>query len=118
MRKLKGGGIAAHPVLSLADIRKRYRKNLGADTPFDTSKGPYRVLRHPHPSGYRVSLMAPTWVRPESKPLSRQWPAVAYGAHSREIMAEIGRTPGEIDQLLANDVIAERWRGVSEYLPR
>ena len=118
LKKLKAGKIAAHPVLSLADIRKQFRTNLGADTAFDTSKGPYRVLRHPHPSGYRVSLMAPTWVRPESKPVSRLWPAVAYGAHSRAIMEEVGRSPREIDQLVADEIIAERWRGVSEYLPK
>lgn len=118
LKKLGKDNIAAHAVLSLADIRAHYRLDFDPNAKVDTLHGPYRVIRHAHPSGHRVSLMAPTWVRASENPLRRLDPAVRYGLHSREIVAELGYTTDAIERLVSNQVIADGWRGISQYLPK
>ena len=68
-----------------------------------------------HPSGHAVELIAPCAIRPERAPIVALTPAPKYGAHTDEILAEIGFDRTAIDSLREQGLIGERWS--DEYLP-
>ena len=66
-----------------------------------------------HPIGAALTSFAPLAIRPRHTPLAVPQPhAPAYGAHTRQVLAEVGV---EAEQLLARGVAAERWS--LAYLP-
>jgi crotonobetainyl-CoA:carnitine CoA-transferase CaiB-like acyl-CoA transferase len=76
----------------------------------------WAFIRHdPHPSGHRVDLVAPHAVRALNARIEIPAPAPQYGAHTREILAELGYDTSQIDGLLAQGIIAESWS--DDYLP-
>ena len=114
---LQRANIAAHPVFSLDEIRKQYTQSIEIDTSFEMASGPYRVLRHQHPCGLEVSLMAPTWVRSEKNPIRRLSPAPAYGSHSREIIQQLDTVSVPFENLVQERIVLEQWTELTTYLP-
>ena len=79
---------------------------------------PFALVRAPHPSGHRVTLPLPTWYRSPSfviRPLSA---APAPGQDTRAVLAERGIADSDLQGLLRQSVIGERWDVLRHYLPR
>lgn len=100
--RLREEGIGAHRVLTLEDLSATSRgvSNAAAD---EEARGALEVLRwDDHPSGLPILAPAPTWVRVgASASYRRVGPAPRVGAHTREVLAELGYAEGEIDRLYA-----------------
>ncbi len=76
----------------------------------------FSAVRHDlHPMGRRVDLVAPNAVRPERAEITTSGPAPRYGAHTREILTELGFGDEEIDALIAAGNAGELWP--ERYLP-
>ncbi len=109
------------PTASLVPIERldTLRERLTVETPrqFDPAGMPWAMLRGEHPSGHRVSLPLPTWYRfasGQAKPLS---PAFAPGTHTRELLAELGLTSAEMQQLFDKGIARDGWAVLKHYLP-
>lgn len=82
----------------------------------DISKSTFSAVRHDlHPMGRWVDLAAPNAVRPEHAQITIPGPAPKYGAHTREILAELGFGSEEIEALIAAGEAGELWS--ERYLP-
>ncbi len=113
--KLRALDIGCHPTDSLARVRE---ENLVRDDGGDLDlRGPtVRFIRHVrNASGRAVDLPAPNAIRPRDARIEVPPLAPKYGAHTREILAELGYDRAQIDALLAKGVIAESWS--EQYLP-
>jgi len=76
----------------------------------------FSAVRHDlHPMGRWVDLAAPNAVRPERAEVTIPGPAPKYGAHTREILNELGFDDAEIDALIAAGSAGESWS--ERYLP-
>ena len=76
----------------------------------------YSFVRHDqHPSGRSVDIVAPNAIRPRSTRITIPFPARKYGSDSRTLLAELGYSAEEIDDLIHQGVVAERWS--DDYLP-
>ncbi len=114
-RSLSQGSTAVAPLALLMRTRDEARQSeSGGD--IDLNRATYRVIRHDrHPMGRWVDLVAPNAVRPAEAPIRVPGPMPKYGAHTREILAEIGFDPGEIQRLIDAGIAAESWS--EDYLP-
>jgi crotonobetainyl-CoA:carnitine CoA-transferase CaiB-like acyl-CoA transferase len=110
---LRAEGIACHSVLSIDDLcatnRLRSVDNASRD---EVANGPLDVLVWPdHPSGLPVVLPAPAWAQVgEAHSYRRLSPAPRVGAHTRELLAELGYSREAVDKLFALGV-------AHDYLP-
>lgn len=78
--------------------------------------GSFRTVRHDrHPMGRWVDLVAPNAVRPKRAEIVVPDAAPKYGAHSVQILKRLGYGAEEIENLLANGIVAECWS--EKYLP-
>ncbi len=102
LEKLTDAGIACHPVLSMSDITEAGIEDVDNDEAVVEAKGSVEILRRlNHPSGEAITFIAPTWTRVgEKNTYQRLTPALRYGQHSREILAEIGYSEDDIDKLV------------------
>ena len=70
----------------------------------------FRVIRHDqHPMGRWCDLVAPNAVRPRKAKIQIPNPMPKYGAHTREILEELGYSTDEINNLIAEQVAGESW---------
>ena len=108
---LRALDLGAQPTDTMAQVRDDH---LVAEP--DIWQSTMAFLRHDdHPCGRRVDLVAPNAIRAADAPIRVPPPAPKYGAHSRQILDELGYGPVEIDALIAAGVAAERWS--DDYLP-
>ena len=68
-----------------------------------------------HPSGYVVDDIAPTGIRPQQMHIKSPSPTPKFGAHTRELLAELRYSEDEIEALICKGVAAESWS--DQYLP-
>ena len=68
-----------------------------------------------HPSGYTVDLMAPIAMRFKNAAVRIPSDQAKFGAHSREVLAEIGYGEREIGELIEKRIVATSWS--DKYLP-
>ncbi|MEP1573118.1 hypothetical protein [Roseibium album] len=81
-----------------------------------TSACNFCAVRHDaHLTGRWVDLVAPNAVRPEQAQVVVPGPAPKYGAHTRDILSELGYEAREIDAMIAKGSAAEQWS--EKYLP-
>lgn len=76
-----------------------------------------RVELVEHPSGLRYWVPVASWVRSDFTPRRSLRPAPFPGQHTCEILAELGRTPQHITDLLDGAIVAEHWATGGHYLP-
>ncbi|RBQ14935.1 CoA transferase [Spongiactinospora rosea] len=109
-------GVAVHRIEHIADLRARglVRESAG---PVPLRDSAVFVRHDRHPSGREVDLIAPQAVRPRNARVRMPSDAPRYGAHTREVLAELGFTPAEIDAMAADGSIADSWTADHGYLP-
>lgn len=110
-----GTSAAVVPLGSLHATRDAALK-LESEGDIDIRNGTFSAIRHDnHPMGRWVDLVAPNAVRPERTQIVLSGPAPKYGAHTREILSELGYGNSEIDTMITNGSAGEKWS--DKYLP-
>lgn len=112
-RRLSAAGCVAEPLGSLEELRRRFADP--ADLPPPKGRT-YRFVRHErHPCGRTVTLVDTAGVRLAEAPILRGAPAPKYGQDTREILAELGYAPNDVEALFKMGVVSERWS--KDYMP-
>lgn len=112
--KLLDADIGVTVMGSLADLREKYI-SLSEMEPHARG-GTYQFTRYEqHPSGHRVDLVAPAAIRPKYAELTIPAPAEKYGKDTRQILAQLGFSDQEIQNMLNAGVVSESWG--EQYLP-
>lgn len=110
-----GTAAAAVPLGSLHSTRDAALQ-IESRGPIDLNSGTFSTVRHDrHPMGRWVDLVAPNAVRPDNARITVPGPAPKYGAHTRELLTEIGFNATEIDEMILKGIAGERWS--EKYLP-
>ncbi|MFD8557354.1 CoA transferase [Streptosporangium canum] len=109
-------GVAVHRIEHIAALRSRGRvRESAGPVPL---RGSAVFVRHDlHPSGREVDLIAPQAIRPRHAAVRMPSDAPRYGAHTRQVLAELGFTPTEIETMAAGGAIADGWTADHTYLP-
>ncbi|GII97274.1 CoA transferase [Sinosporangium siamense] len=109
-------GVAVHRIERIAELRSRrlVRQSTG---PVPLRDSAVFVRHDRHPSGREVDLIAPQAVRPRHAAVRMPSDAPRYGAHTREVLAELGFTPAEIEAMAADGAVADGWTTDHTYLP-
>ena len=82
----------------------------------DISTATFRTVRHDrHSMGRWVDLVAPNAVRPAKAMIRIPGPAPKYGADTRAVLARLGYSNGDIQNMIDNGDAAESWS--ERYLP-
>lgn len=112
---LSEGQSTVVPLTSLHETRDKalQLESLGD---IDLSDATFRVIRHDqHPMGRWCDLVAPNAVRPKSGQISIPGPMPKYGQHTRAILARLGYTDPQIDDLIAAGAAGTSWS--DKFLP-
>ena len=107
--------IAAHSVDTMAKLRAE--NTVHESTVGDmTGDSTFLFLREEnHPSGYNVVLNAPNAIRFKQSSVVVPYHAPKCGAHTREILKEIGFEDEQINQLESHRIVSSSWS--EQYLP-
>ena len=105
--------VGAHRLERIHDVRRRH---LNAAEP---SSGTTRTLSfgatRDHPSGYLVEQVEPCAICLARAPIAALTPAPKYGAHTVEVLAELGYDAESTQRLFNAQIVGDRWS--DEYLP-
>ena len=113
-QSLQSAGVAAAQTQSIVQLRDKYAR-IG-DGKVGMDGGSYAFSIDPeHPSGHCVTRVDHYSIRPSNGQIMAVAASEKFGHSSREILEEIGYSHGQIDNLIAENVIATGWS--SEYLP-
>lgn len=89
---------------------------LESEGEIDLKQATFRTVRHDrHPMGRWVDLVAPNAVRPERGLISIPGPMPMYGAHTREVLRELGYGSNAVEAMIGAGEAGERWS--DKYLP-
>ena len=110
-------GLAGHRIDSLEDIRSRYLHEVSADdlNAWDDGRSIAIVRFVDHPVGSAVDLAPPAYVRLKNAPIQLLSACPKQGAHTREILRELGDDDDHIDSLIADGVAKTQLH--EHYLP-
>lgn len=110
-------GLAGHRIDSLEDIREMFLhevcdENLDA---WDDGRAISIVRFTDHPVGSAVDLAPPAYVRLKNAPVQLLYACPKQGAHTREILGELGYDSDYVDGLIAKGIAKEQLH--EYYLP-
>ena len=110
-------GLAGHRIDSLEDIREMFLhevcdENLDA---WDDGRSISIVRFTDHPVGSAVDLAPPAYVRLKNAPVQLLYACPKQGAHTREILGELGYHSDYVDALIAKGIAKEQLH--EYYLP-
>lgn len=110
-------GLAGHRIDSLEDIREMFLhevcdENLDA---WDDGRSISIVRFTDHPAGSAVDLAPPAYVRLKNAPVQLLYACPKQGAHTREILGELGYDSDYVDDLIAKGIAKEQLH--EYYLP-
>jgi crotonobetainyl-CoA:carnitine CoA-transferase CaiB-like acyl-CoA transferase len=115
--RLDAAGAPHHRLETFERLRDRHRldeREAGERLPLCDAA----FVRHrTHPIG-DLELVAQCAVRTSRRPIEVTAPHPRYGAHTREVLLELGYAKAEVDALIERGAAAERWPGDDRYLPR
>ena len=110
-------GASVIPSQTLAQIRSERTRDRDSRDSNWLNTGSFRLCRGEHPSGYVATICEPTWVRPETSPISELAPAPWPGEHTRSILTESGLSEEETDRLFQVGAASSGWSVLRHYLP-
>jgi crotonobetainyl-CoA:carnitine CoA-transferase CaiB-like acyl-CoA transferase len=114
VERLQAADIGAAICENIESIRA-YNTRPADGTP-GTDKGSYAFSEFAdHPSGHVVTQLDPFAVRPSRGKIYALKPAEKYGASTRQVLMDLGKTSEEIDALIDSGIASESWS--EQYLP-
>ena len=114
IKALQDSGVGAVALSALSELREKYSSH--EETGPHGSGSTFQFTRYDnHPSGHRIDITAPCSIRPRYAAFTVPPPAEKYGKETREILSEMGYADADIDQMIADNVVSERWG--EQYLP-
>ena len=110
-------GLAGHRIDSLEDIREMFLHEVCDDLldAWDDGRSISIVRFTDHPAGSAVDLAPPAYVRLKNAPVQLLYACPKQGAHTREILGELGYDDDYVDALIAKGVAKEQLH--KYYLP-
>ncbi len=97
------------PLASLHQTRDAALQ-LESEGSIDINHSTFRVIRHDqHPMGRWCDPVAPNAVRTRTGQITIPGPMPKYGQHTSAILARLGYDNGQIDEMIADGVVAEAW---------
>jgi len=110
-------GLAGHRIDSLEDIREMFLHEVCDDLldTWDDGRSISIVRFTDHPVGSAVDLAPPAYVRLKNAPVQLLYACPKQGAHTREILGELGYDDDYVDGLIAKGVAKEQLH--KYYLP-
>lgn len=110
-------GLAGHRIDSLEDIREMFLHEVCDDNldAWDDGRSISIVRFTDHPVGSAVDLAPPAYVRLKNAPVQLLYACPKQGAHTREILGELGYDDDYVDDLIARGVAKEQLH--EYYLP-
>lgn len=111
---LRGMDIAAAQPASIEMLRQNYSRV--ADGRVGVEQGSFAFSIYPdHPSGHQVTMVDQYAIRLTEAPLVAATPTERFGHSTREVLADLGYSEFEIQQMLESGVAGLGWG--KEYLP-
>ncbi len=109
--------LAGHRIDSLEDIREMFLHEVCDDNldTWDDGRSISIVRFTDHPAGSAVDLAPPAYVRLKNAPVQLLYACPKQGAHTREILGELGYDDDYVDGLIAKGVAKEQLH--KYYLP-
>ena len=103
-------GLAGHRIDSLEDIREMFLHEVCDDDldAWDDGRSISIVRFTDHPVGSAVDLAPPAYVRLKNAPIQLLYACPKQGAHTKEILGELGYDDDDIDDLIARGVAKEQ----------
>ncbi len=110
-------GLAGHRIDSLEDIREMFLHEVCDDLldAWDDGCSISIVRFTDHPAGSAVDLAPPAYVRLKNAPVQLLYACPKQGAHTREVLGELGYDDDYVDDLIAKGVAKEQLH--EYYLP-
>lgn len=110
-------GLGCHAVNTIEDIRREYLHEIASDLDgeWDDGRSISAIRFVDHPVGGYVDAAPPAYARLKNAPMKLCYPCPPMGAHTREILQELGYDRNQIDAWVSNGVVKERFH--PEYLP-
>ncbi|MDE2723255.1 MAG: CoA transferase [Gemmatimonadota bacterium] len=110
-------GLAGHRIDSLEDIREMFLHEVCDDNldTWDDGRSISIVRFTDHPAGSAVDLAPPAYVRLKNAPVQLLYACPKQGAHTREILGELGYHSDYVDALIAKGIAKEQLH--EYYLP-
>lgn len=110
-------GLAGHRIDSLEDIREMFLHEVCDDLldAWDDGRSISIVRFTDHPAGSAVDLAPPAYVRLKNAPVQLLYACPKQGAHTREILGELGYDRDYVDGLIARGIAKEQLH--EYYLP-
>ena len=110
-------GLAGHRIDSLEDIREMFLHEVCDDLldAWDDGRSISIVRFTDHPVGSAVDLAPPAYVRLKNAPVQLLYACPKQGAHTREILGELGYDDDCVDDLIAKGIAKEQLH--EYYLP-
>jgi crotonobetainyl-CoA:carnitine CoA-transferase CaiB-like acyl-CoA transferase len=110
-------GLGCHAVNTIEDIRREYLHEITSelDGEWDDGRSISAIRIVDHPVGGYVDAAPPAYVRLKNAAMKLGYPCPPMGAHTREILQELGYERDQIDAWVSNGVVKERFH--PEYLP-
>ncbi len=110
-------GLAGHRIDSLEDIREMFLHEVSDENldAWDDGRSISIVRFTDHPAGSAVDLAPPAYVRLKNAPVQLLYACPKQGAHTREILGELGYDDDYVDDLIAKGIAKEQLH--EYYLP-
>ncbi|MGU7778585.1 CoA transferase [Burkholderia sp. PU8-34] len=80
--------------------------------------GSVTLSQRKHPSNFPTAVPSPSWFRLAKSPIRELTPAPAPGTHTRAVLAELGLSRSEANDLYRSGIARDYWQVLKHYLPK
>lgn len=112
--KLHQADIAAAEPLAIEHLRDQYSRPADGTVSLDSGSFAFSIYDN-HPSGHRVTLIDHYSIRPKEAAIKALPSTEAFGASTREVLAQVDYSDAEIESMIERDIAGLGWG--REFLP-